>query len=197
LRNAPPNDDDREDLTIQLSRRDAFWLTSQIQPEYAEIQRRLFGQAQGMGLVPKLVREFREPNGKPIYWVYRFHPVDERPWRKTRANGGGALDAEIELPEGIRDVRFRLPARRWSRALTVAVEFQDRGGKRLAAWWRSAEYFQFPRPDQRFAFGSGLHPDYFVPLPGGGEGSPARLIVHVESKQNRAVDFRVEDLEVR
>jgi 4-amino-4-deoxy-L-arabinose transferase-like glycosyltransferase len=197
LRNGELNADDQQDLETQLPRRDALWLTSQILPEYVEIQRRLFSQAQQLGFAPKLIREFRAASGKPIYWVYRFHPSDERPWRAAGRKAAGALDAEVEIPPGAKDVRFRLPARRWNRAETVTVELQNAEGQRLAAWWRSAKYYQFPWPEQRFAFGPGLYPDYFVPLPGGGAGAAARLIVHVESYGNRPVDLEIADLETR
>jgi 4-amino-4-deoxy-L-arabinose transferase-like glycosyltransferase len=197
LRNPEINADNEEDLRIQLARRDTFWLTSRIHPEYAEIQQRLFAQAQRLNLTPKLVREFRQPDGQPIYWVYRFHPPDERPWRAVSGEAAGALEAEFALPQGASDVRFRLPARRWSRALTLSVEFYDRDGKRLRSWWRAVKFYQFPWPDQRFAFGPGLHPDYFVPLPGEADGDPARLVVRAESERNRPVDLRIIDVEVR
>jgi 4-amino-4-deoxy-L-arabinose transferase-like glycosyltransferase len=197
LRNEQINGDDREDLSIQLARRDALWLTSAIYPEYAAIQRRLFGQAQQQGRTPRLVREFREANGKPIYWVYRFHEPDNTPWRAVAAEASGALEATVTLPDGVRDARFRIAARRWNRALTVTVEFQDGEGKRIAAWWRSAKHYQFPWPEEWFTFGPGLQADYFVPLADGSDGDPGRLIVRAESEQGRPVDLRLTDLEVR
>lgn len=197
LRNPEINADDLVDLRIQLPRRDTLWLTSRIYPEYAEVQSRLFEQARTLNLEPKLIREFREPNGRPVYWVYSFHPPDERPWRAAAGEAAGALDARASLPQGTSDIRFRLPARRWNRARTLTVELQDRDGKRIAAWWRSAEYYQFPWPEQRFAFGLSLQPDYFVPLPGRREGSPASVVVRAESKHERPVDLRIVDLEVR
>ena len=197
LRNSEINADDLQDLGIQIPRRDTLWLTSRIYPEYAEIQSRLFVQAQRLNLTPKLVREFREPNGNPIYWVYSFHPADERPWRGSGVSGEAALDVEIALPPDTGEVRFRMPARRWIRAQTVTVELLSGEGKRVAAWWRSAEYYQFPWPEQRFAFGPNLQPDYFVPLPGGSASSPARLIVRAESAGKRPVDLSVTDVETR
>lgn len=197
LRSSEINTDNQDDLAIQLSRRDAMWLMSRIYPEYEDVQMRLFQQARKQNLMPKLVREFRAPDGRPIYWVYRFHPPDNRPWRAISGESHGGLDAGFDLPEGTCDVSVRLPARRWNRALAVTVELQDREGKRLAAWWRAAKFYQFPWPEQRFTFGYGLQPDYFVPLPNATEGKPERLMVWVESERNRPVDLSIVDVEVR
>ncbi len=197
LRNEVVNADDQEDLNLQLERRNALWITSAIYPEYESNLRRLFRLARDKQLSPHLVREFRDHCGRRLYWVHSFHRYSAPPWRADIAEASGALRAEVPLPPGTTEVSFQLPARRWRRAETVRVEFLDDSGKRIAAWWRSATHQQFPWPEQRFEFGPGLMPDYFIPLPGAAPGVPTKLIVRVESAGDRPVDVRITGLQTR
>jgi 4-amino-4-deoxy-L-arabinose transferase-like glycosyltransferase len=186
----------RNELGNQVRRRGSYWITSRIIPQYEANLRRLFAIAAEEGLQPKLVQTFRRKTGDEIYQVYSFHDEDESAWRPLPVSASAPLNLEIPLPAGVRDVRFRLPARNWSRALTIAVELAGGDGKRVAAWWRTVEFYPLIWPQQQLEFGPELYPDYFVPLPGGTPAEPRFLRVVVESKTG-PVDFEVTGLEVR
>lgn len=189
--------DNVEDLRRNLERRNALWLTSDFEPMYRANWNKLSRMAAEMGLTPHVVETFDTKLGQPAYRVMAFHPDTTLPFHSVPGGGDAPNMVSILLPNTAGDVSFRLTLNRPHRAGAMAVELLDAEGKPLRAFWRAADWYRFPWPGQRLAFGPGLFPDYFTPLAGAREGKASSLRVTVEGRRGRPPGVSVRDLEVR
>ena len=193
----PLDADTRTQLGYFSRRRNTYWLSSRLYSQYEDNRQKLFAIAKEQGLEPKLAREFFTRDSKPIYQVYTMRDADAEPaWKPIAGRFANAREIEVKLPPGTRDVRFRLNARKWNRALTMRVELIGPDGQWYAAWWRTLEFLALPWPDEYLAFGNDLFPDYFVPLPGTRTGEASQIRVSLETN-GKPVDMVMTDLEAR
>ncbi len=184
------------EMTNLVRRRDSYWLTSNIQPQYARNFAKLTELAAPLGLKPRRVKVFYRRTGEPIYEVYSFHDDTGTPWRPVASEVQPSPVVTVALPPGAREVRFRLPEGHSRIADALTVELLDSDGQRLRAWWRTIEYFPIIRPRAWLAFGPDLFPDNFVPLEGARDGEVRGLRLTVESRRGPSA-IRPADIAVR
>ncbi len=193
---SPPSPDAIEEMRYLTLRRETYWITSNVQPQYETNFKKLSAIATTSFLQPELVKTFRGRSGEPQYEVYRFRDSDVKPWRAVEGEWRSGEGVQVPLPAGTQDVRFQLKARKWGRARAMTVELIDEKGERLSAWWRPLDHYPLIWPDERLMFGLDLFPDYFVPLPKPKPGEARRLHVTLETT-GKPPDVSLHELQVR